>query len=79
MYDADMPCTTFHANMQNTHHIKGSNMLAWFREVGIKLGEVRGSVTSSGTYGITKPYTNVKIVACIKVVPNFFQINPIKN
>ena len=54
-------------------------MLAWFGEVGVYLGEVRGSVTSSGTYGITKPYTNVKIVACIKIVPIFFQINTIKN
>ena len=32
--DTHMPRTTFHANMQNTYHIKGSNMLAWFGEVG---------------------------------------------
>ena len=65
--------------MQNTHHIKGSNMLAWFGEVGVYLGEVRGSVTSSGTYYISKKHTNVKTNACIKVVQIFFQINPIKN
>ena len=65
--------------MQNTYHIKGSNMLSWFREVGVELGEVRGSVTSSGTYGIAKRHTNVKTNACIKVVPQNFQINPIKN
>ena len=47
-------------------------MLAWF-------GEVRGSVTSSGTYGIAKMHTNVKTNACMKVVPKNFQINPIKN
>ena len=45
---------TIQANMQKTHHIKGSNMLAWFGEVGVYLSEVRGSVTCSGTYGITK-------------------------
>ena len=54
-------------------------MLAWFGEVGVQLGEVRGTVTSSGIYGIKKPYTNVNTVACIKIIPNFFQINTIKN
>ena len=39
---------------QDTHHIKSSNMLAWFRVVGAKLGEVRGSVTSLGIYGLKK-------------------------
>ena len=65
--------------MQNTYHIKGSNMLAWFGEVGVYLGEVRGSVTSSGTYGIAKTYTNVKTNACTETSPNIFEINPIKN
>ena len=32
--DTHMPRTNFQANMQNTYHIKCSNMLAWFREVG---------------------------------------------
>ena len=77
--DAHMPCTSIQANMQNTYHIKGSNMLAWFGEVEVWLGEVRGSVTSSGTYGITKTGTNVKTNACIKTSPKNFQLNPIKN
>ena len=48
--------------MQNTHHIKGSNMLAWFGVVGVLLGEVCGSVTTSGIYGIKKSHTNVNTV-----------------
>ena len=43
----------------NTHHIKSSNMLAWFGVVGAQLGEVRGSVTPFGIYGIQK-YTHYR-------------------
>ena len=33
--DTHMPRTNSHANMQSIYHIKGSNMLAWFGEVGV--------------------------------------------
>ena len=53
-------------------------MLAWFGVVGAQLGEVRGSVTPFGIYGIQK-YTHYRKYREVhKSIPNIFQINMIK-
>ena len=53
-------------------------MLAWFGVVRVYLGEVRGSVNSSGIYGISKYVLIVNTVSAQKNVPNIFQINLMK-
>ena len=60
------------ANMQHTHHIKGSNMLSWFGVVGVLLGEVRGSVTSFGIYIFKQTDTNINTACANKVAPKHF-------
>ena len=64
---------TMQENMINTRHIKGSNMLAWFRVVGVKFGEVDGTVSFFGIYKITYTNSNVNTVHDKKLLQIFFK------